>query len=517
MTSSSPSHWLVEPFTMGSRDDFARFRALLEASGFTEASLCAAEDVPTIHHFFSLSKTRTSFRDVRDAQSLFVRLFIDGAAVPVGDIRRVLSGDAWEAIDALSLLTPGRESADDREATVALYPVDGVYIASDRHVRMQSTGERGPPDVVYSAMTPETNGFLRLMPRLECEDYLDLCSGTAVAALVAARGFAKRATAIDITERSTRFGRFNTELNGLTNVDVRQGDLYADLAPRTFDMITAHPPYVPNFSIDYIYRDGGEDGEQISRRIVSELPAYLRRGGHFYCDCTATDREGARLEERMRTMLGESQREFDVVIGEFKSFDAVDRYAEAIRGRTIPFAELDRRFDAFKQLGIERFVSVGILLRRSTRPRPVGTARRPLTSRTLARDLEWLADWSVKAESWDEEDTERLLESRVRTLPTTELRSRSVVDQGRWSVEEVRLATIAPFAVEASCPGWYAGFLPLCDGQRTGRELFSALRAAEVVNEAATEEQFALVLRQLVDSGFVESDAFVTRAPDRIP
>src|SRR5262249_44210710 len=159
---------------------------------------------------------------------------------------------------------------------------------------------------------------------------LELCSGSGVAALIAGKNFARRATAIDIAERSTRFAEFNARLNGLANVAALAGDLYAPVAGRQFDVITAHPPYVASFGTEMIYRDGGEDGEQISRGIIAGLAEHLRPGGLFYCHCMMTDRKGAPLEQRIREMLGPRHEEFDVVLGEAGSMSPVLQYAGGV-------------------------------------------------------------------------------------------------------------------------------------------------------------------------------------------
>ena len=96
-----------------------------------------------------------------------------------------------------------------------------------------------------------------------------------------------------------RFAEFNAALNGLTNVRVLEGDVYAPLGDEHFDVVIAHPPYVPALETEFVFRDAGEDGEQVTRRIVDGLACIiLLPGGQFFCDCMLTDREGATLEQR---------------------------------------------------------------------------------------------------------------------------------------------------------------------------------------------------------------------------
>jgi hypothetical protein len=118
----------------------------------------------------------------------------------------------------------------------------------------------------------------------------------------------------------------------------------------------------------------------------------------------------------------------------------------------------------------------------------------------------------VGTAGWDIEESRRLLTSRPRTLPHTELRSRSMLHEGQWAVDECQLVTMAPFAVEASCPNWYATLLQFCDGRMTAREHLQYLRDTRAVPDSAPEDVFAMMIRQLVDAGLVEIDEF--RLPD---
>jgi len=165
-----------------------------------------------------------------------------------------------------------------------------------------------------------------------------------------------------------------------------------------------------------------------------------------------------------------------------------------------------------ERLGIEQLVFVSLLLERRASSRPTITTRRALSPLTTAADLQWVLRWMVGTAGWDLEDTRRLLSSRPRTLARTELRSRSKLQEGQWSVEECQLVTLAPFAVEAACPSWYATLLQLCDGRITAREHLQHLRETRAVPDNAPEEVFATMIRQLIDAGLVEIDEF--RLPD---
>ncbi|HEY2377830.1 MAG TPA: methyltransferase [Gemmatimonadaceae bacterium] len=511
MPTATDSRWTSEPFRPGNSGQFARVRELFLRSGFEETPVCARAGVDSIYEF-PRPEGRSAFKDVSDAQSLFVRLFVDGDRVARSVAESMLSPGDVTVLEDLGLLHAVLEEPSLCTATVAIYPVEELYIASDRRHGFESTQEVPPSDLVFSPMTRETQRFLRLMPRESCEHLLDLCTGTGIAGLVAAARFARRATLVDIAERSVRFAEFNVALNGLANVRVLRGDVYSALGDQRCDVIIAHPPYVPALQTEFVFRDAGEDGEQVTRQIIAGLAEHLTPGGQFFCECMLTEREGDTLEQRLRSMLAESSDDFDVVLVQGRGLDPMHFFADQAKAGYAPFERLAEMSETLERLRIQQLVFCSILFQRRATDRAVITTRRALSPLTSSPDLQWVLRWMVGTANWDAALSRRLLASRPRTLPHTELRSRSMLHDGQWSVDECQLVTLAPFAVEAACPNWYATLLQFCDGRMTAREHLQYLRDTRAVPDAAPEDMFAMMIRQLVDAGLIEIDEF--RLPD---
>ena len=122
---------------------------------------------------------------------------------------------------------------------------------------------------------------------------LDLCTGSGCVAIA----FAKerptwRVTAVDLSPDAAAVARENVQRAGVVhNVAVLEGDLFAALPEGArFELVTANPPYIPSSEIagldadvrDFEPRlalDGGADGLDITRRLVSEATRYLSPGG----------------------------------------------------------------------------------------------------------------------------------------------------------------------------------------------------------------------------------------------
>ncbi|MFJ6730161.1 HemK2/MTQ2 family protein methyltransferase [Streptomyces sp. NPDC091281] len=113
-------------------------------------------------------------------------------------------------------------------------------------------------------------------------DVLDLCTGSGVLALTAARRGC-RVTAVDVSRRAVYAARWNARRAGVA-VRVRHGNLFEPVRGRSFDLVLANPPYVPapgGRAPRGPARawDAGRDGRLVLDRICHEGPGLLRPGG----------------------------------------------------------------------------------------------------------------------------------------------------------------------------------------------------------------------------------------------
>ena len=505
----------AHPLRLGTPEEFARLRDFLRGGGYSESQICGRASAASIYDLSTALSEDDVFRDREDTQSVLVRLFLSAESIDWGVVRRVLPEAIVEVLESLGLVESDPADAARCVSTVILSPVEGVLVVSDG--RPAEAGSPPKVDAVYPAILKTTQRFIRLLPRDPCDDFLELCSGTGIAALIAASSFAKRAWAVDITERSTSFARFNAALNGISNVTALRGDAYDSLGNQTFDRIVAHPPYVPAFHMEYVFRDGGEDGEQVTRRLIQGIPDHLRPGGQFCCDCLMTDRTGIRVEQRVREMLGADNAEFDVVVAEAITLNPTFYYSDMARQGKETFEGVGRWHENFSRLKVEQLVFGAIYIQRRAEPRKVTTTRRRLSPQTTGADFQWLLNWRRAMMQWDAAQRRALLDAHPRLAAHTELRSRSRVQEGDWAMRDCTLTTTLPFATEADSPTWYARFLPWCTGAVTARDHLLRLKALGEVPADASEDDFASMLGQLVDCGFLELDEFPLPRRDTLP
>jgi SAM-dependent methyltransferase len=403
-------------------------------------------------------------------------------------------------MEDLGLLIPDGESV---VSPVGLAPTRGLWLVSDKGGGLGALAG----DVVYPAIMENTQAFLAIIPTSACEAFLDLGAGTGVAAMMAAQGFARHAWACDITARASHFAEFNRRLNALENVTVERGDLYAPVEGRQFDRIVTHPPYVPVANPTCVFRDGGDDGEQIMRRIVEGLPRFLAPGGRLYAMTLLSDREGEPAESRIRQWLGDAHQEFDVAVIAETAREPFDFIGRAMQKGTHYPQELQYWSTTFRTLRVKYLVYGCIVVQRHVATREPFTLRLMKGRRSRAAEMEWALRWNTEASTLA---PETLLASRLRVSPELNLAVLHRVRESSLVAEEFLLRVNYPFDAECKCPRWCASLVAACDGSRTALETLQALKSDGIVDAVTNVSEFADVIRVLLGSGFLESDALPT-------
>jgi SAM-dependent methyltransferase len=484
---------------------FAFLCDFLRSSEFNEKSICGRVGMAGLNEFFSNDRARVALSGESDGLGFLIRLFLMGEPLAVIDLEPAIPARALEAMKDLGLLIEDPTDHARVCASVALYPVGRLFIVSDRWTTPEGNAPDLPDDFVFPAITANTSQFMATLPRDRCESFLELCSGTGVAALEAARN-ANHAWAVDITERCTQMAEFNRLLNGLNNLTTIQGDLYECLGDLTFDRIVAHPPYMPVLNRAQVFYDGGADGEQVTRRIVSGLPRYLRPGGRFYCLAQGSDREGAPFEQRVRAWLGEEQSDFDVTVivrQPQTPGDAAMQYGMKSKGGGRAAHEMR---EALRGLGIQLMVYGWMIIQRREDARPVFTTRRTVGSNTGRNEIDWLLKWETAAVK--PEFIELLAETHPVVVPSLELHVVHRMKEGDLAPEQFSLHAEYPFSVDCRVQPWVGFLLPQCDGKLTVRQLLEFCKQNNLVHPETPLAEFAKLLVIFISGGFLEVEGF---------
>jgi ribosomal protein L3 glutamine methyltransferase len=125
---------------------------------------------------------------------------------------------------------------------------------------------------------------------------LDLCTGSGCLAILASNLYPDAAIdAADLSKDALAVARINIRDHDVADqITLHQGNLFAPLKGKTYDLIIANPPYVAEAEVKAFppeYRKepklahiGGADGLDIVRKIIAEAPQHLNRGGSLICE-----------------------------------------------------------------------------------------------------------------------------------------------------------------------------------------------------------------------------------------
>ena len=434
--------------------------------------------------------------EVRDPLDLAIRLLLAGEYVS----NQALDKFAGEARAALISLGLAVTASEGWWCPVAVYPIGDVWVVSERWTKPDLSAVESPADAVYP-VTSNTVRFLETLPGMPCDRFLEACGGTGVAALLAAKHYAKESCTADITERSALYAEFGRRLNGLENCRSVVSDVYQGVKRERFDRIAAHPPYVPVLETKNIYSDAGADGQQITQKLVEGAPEFLEPGGRLYCTTTGIDRRQEAYEDCLRRWLGASSAEFDVAVFVRKyqpSMEvALQLAARVSGGQTV----VERWMDQFNAWNVENFVHCSFVLQRREQARTVFTTRRDATPRVNWREMEPLLTWETRTVQPGFEAASTELRPRMNEAASLDVTHR--LTGGQIQPTSCKLHIEQPFDVRCEVEPWTIFVLSHADGSRTVEELFDLTRGERLLPTGATLAEFAELMSTLISGGFL--------------
>lgn len=154
---------------------------------------------------------------------------------------------------------------------------------------------------------------------------LDLCSGSGCIGIAIAKATSASVTLSDISKKANKVAKSNAELNGV-DVTILLSDLF-DSIPNKFDIIVSNPPYIKRRDLEVLEievrdfdprlaLDGGEDGLDFYRDIISKAPEYLNNGGKLYLEIGI---------EQCKDVVKMLDKDFDNIVVE-KDYNGIERY-----------------------------------------------------------------------------------------------------------------------------------------------------------------------------------------------
>ncbi|HTO30304.1 MAG TPA: 50S ribosomal protein L3 N(5)-glutamine methyltransferase [Pararhizobium sp.] len=131
---------------------------------------------------------------------------------------------------------------------------------------------------------------------MSVESAVDICTGSGCLAILAAKFFPGAAIeAVDLSPDALEVAKINVAEHEVEHqVTLYQGDLFAPLAGKKYDLIITNPPYVDHAAMDAypaefraepaMAHDGGVDGLDLVRTILAQAADHLNPGGGMICE-----------------------------------------------------------------------------------------------------------------------------------------------------------------------------------------------------------------------------------------
>ncbi len=464
------------------------FKEEVQDCSYFEANICqllGVRDVPLAKPE-DLPLYLQRLQQANDAAALCTAFMLLHQHARPRQIEELLGADAFKQLMAEGFI---REvSPNVVESTVDLYPCLGDLVVTD-----PLFARKYADDHVYQLGT-DSYVIARVTPRKKGKRALDLCTGSGIHAIQSAHVY-DESYGIDLNPRALRFSKFNASLNGLSNCHFLQGDLYAPVEGKIFDLITVNPPFVPTPDSDmHIHRTGGESGEEISERLVKGLPTFLAEGGLFSMVLDFPVMHASTYLQRLRAWLGQSKGWGIAVLN--MGHQTVESY---IRDHCDPsdanyFDMYERYLASYKRQGIYQVGFGNVFIQRLPKNHPgYDVERVMITPYDDQREqiADWLAGLASFSSSW-KPDWDQWKPKRTKYL--ADIWTNHAGDKGQ--LEFLPSYGAHPVAVS----GHFAKLLGKMNGRLTAGQLAERWALSEKKSLAEAKAELGMFLRGLGQS-----------------
>ncbi len=486
------------PFRIGLCGDLGLLRRAFDAAGLSEEALgrtiLADKSGKVLDPAAALRRT-----DGQSPLHTLLRLFVLARHVPEAAARAVLAPADLDALAAGGLL---HREAEGIRAEASLMPEGDLLIARD--FWPDFTGKPMRDDYVLG-VGMATRVTAALTVRRPVATALDLGAGGGYLALLAAR-HAGRVVATDISARALAFAELSAALNGVANVELRQGSLYGPAAGRTFDLLMSNPPFVISPESRYDYRDGGLPGDALAEQVVRGAPAHLNEGGYATILLEWHHDPDGDWADRPRQWVAGSG--CDAWLLHWARHDPIAYAAQWLHPETYGSREdharqLDDWLAYYERLGIRAICSGAIVLRRrSGGTNWVHAVEKPQgeTNGWCGGQIERLFAAHTLLHAL--RDERELLDRAYALTPGHQLEHALHLDGGRWVICAAHLTQKEGIPFVGNVDQYVTTLLAGCDGQRPLRTLVADLAQKLHADPDKVASSAIAVFRKLLEAGF---------------
>ncbi len=399
------------------------------------------------------------------------RLFAVSLPVPEAHLAQALA-----PMTAAELASMGMVAIESGEVVprVRVTPHGDLLIASDRapaarvSAPQHVTGINAPAGLLAS-----------LTVRRHSRRTLDLGTGNGIQALLAAR-HSDLVVATDVNPRALRFAEFNAALNGVTNIEFREGSLYEPVRGEAFDLIVSNPPYVISPEFTYVYRDSGGEPGAICQAVVEGAPAALAEGGYLQVLVSWPVAGGEAPDRVPRSWLGPGIDAWILCHGTEDPLTHAAKWnpasGEDDASRRAEIVDSWLAYDA--EHGIYEIAFGALVLRRRTPPPANLVWVTDLHSGQGSAGSQVESAFRARLELAAMNDGD-LLDARFRLVPEHHLEQTAHFDGEQWQVQSATLALTEGITFRGEIDGFLTAVLGGLTGRVTLRE--AVVMAAQAI------------------------------------
>ncbi len=337
---------------------------------------------------------------------------------------------------------------------------------------------------------------------------LDLGTGCGIQALLGAQ-HSDRVLAVDRNPRAVQLAAFNAKLNGISNVECLEGDLFEPVQGHTFDLVIANPPFVISPEMRYTYRDSGMEADQICRKIVRQAPEFVREGGYCQILCNWAEYTGQDWRERLSGWFEGTGCDVWVIRSETRDAGTYAstwiRHTE--RAQPEQFAQRFEEWMAYyEEQGIDA-IGAGLITMRRSKGRRNWFRADDAPEKMLGPCGDHIVQgFELRDFLETVRDDSTLLNTRLRVSPDVRLERQSVPSTEGWAEQVVQLHLTRGLAYSGRIDPFVANLVIGCDGQRRLSDLVADMAASLGADPVSIASTCCGVVRGLIERGFLVQD-----------
>ncbi len=482
--------------------DLTWLRELLERNEFTPAAIQPLTQLLALNKGPLTLPKALRWTNGAEAFRTCCRLFILAQPVARADLEAFIPADRLEQLTVLGLL---REDARGLRSIAHLRPVDDLYILSDFEPLITNHGLL-PAHVLGVGQAPRTLASLTV--RNEVDAVLDLGTGSGYQALLAAR-HARQVLGTDVNPRALAFAEFNRRLNGIENLDLRNGSFFEPLDQRTFDLIVCNPPYLITPGSSIICQETEMDGDQVSEYVVKGVADHLAENGFAMVMANWHHQDAQNWREKPHAWAAATGCDAWVMqIDQGTAFDYAESWicAEGLGGPNEYETRLDEWLVYFKQKQIDHISAGVFILRRCSGREPwlrLDTVQRGAQS--CGHQIQRIFKNETLMHTADNPDI--LLDTRYKTANEILSEYSLYLREGQWRQNVQRLRLANGFKFSGNTDEMIMTLLAYCNGNLPLRDLLKGVAEQFHQDPDALREPVLDIMKSLMRSGFVEAMA----------